>query len=213
MIKENPIAKDEAINRIKQILSRPREGIHVSDLLYPRKYFFRLKHPDRQLNEQLVGFFVAGRGHHGVIEALAADPEYREIEFEKDGIHARIDIWKDKVIEIKTTRIGKILTAEDIQKDHPDWIRQLSYYCAMLGEKSGQLWVFYLGIKDGNHLTPRFQVFDLNFDSLLDIEVEMLFLKIQIMHAVEKNDPSSLPPCPEWMCRNCLYQDLCEVRK
>jgi hypothetical protein len=210
MIAENPSARDRIMDMAKRYLSGAREGIHVSSLIYPLKHYYRVRHPDVALSDRLVGLFIAGRGHHSVIQMLAALPQYREVRVEWMGIRGTIDIFEDRVVEIKTTRVQTPLTPERVAREHREWIDQIRYYCAMVGSGRAQLWVFYLGLRDGSgRLTPHLQVFDVDAGDLEAARAEMLGRKQVLERALSSGDPSLLPRCPDWMCRECEFGGIC----
>ncbi|MEM3452502.1 MAG: hypothetical protein QW835_02615 [Candidatus Hadarchaeum sp.] len=211
MIAENTAARDAVLASIKRYLSHGREGIHVSSLIYPLKHYYRAKYPDIAVSDRLVGFFVAGKGHHAIIQMLASQPQYREVTIEWMGIRGTVDIFDDRVIEIKTTRLTKLLTPERVAAEHAEWITQLSYYMAMSNCLRGQLWLFYLGVreKDQPRTSPAFQIFDVFPGDVEAIRAEMLGRKQLLERALANNNPSILPPCPPWMCRDCEFNHLC----
>ena len=69
------------VERVKTYLNKqPRgDGVHVSDLVHPRKAYWKKIDP-RPMTDDEAGYFVAGRGHHEVIEAIIEG---------KDGMPAR----------------------------------------------------------------------------------------------------------------------------
>ncbi|MBC7218623.1 MAG: PD-(D/E)XK nuclease family protein [Hadesarchaea archaeon] len=211
MITENTTVRDQILEAARRHLSRQREGIHVSSLIYPLKHYYRTKYPEAALSDRLVGFFMAGRGHHSIIQMLAAQPQYREVSVEWMGIRGTVDIFQDSVIEIKTTRIQTLLTPERIAHDHQEWILQIKYYCAMTGSTRAQLWLFYLGLREGDQrrTAPALQVFDVDPGDLEAIRAEMLGRKQLLEKAMATNNPSLLPPCPAWMCRDCEFGQIC----
>jgi len=215
MITENTAVRDQILEAAKRYLGRQREGIHVSSLIYPMKHYYRAKYPDAALSDRLVGFFMAGKGHHSIIQMLASQPQYREVSVEWMGIRGTIDIFQDSVVEIKTTRIQSLLTPERVAGDHQEWILQIKYYCAMTGSTRAQLWLFYLGLREGDQrrTTPTLQVFDVDPGDLEAIRAEMLGRKQLLKKAVATNNPSLLPPCPAWMCRDCEFGHLCTHAK
>lgn len=79
------IARDKTIERkildkIKEHLSRaPRsqDKWHVSDLLYPRKAYWQRVDPQPMTDLQAL-YFLAGRAHHGILEACLGPKETHE---------------------------------------------------------------------------------------------------------------------------------------
>lgn len=200
---ENREAREELLSLAKEFLGGRREGWHVSDLLYPRRAYWERKQP-QPLSDLKTLYFLAGRGHHEILQMVSAMPEYREVRVKWAGITGTIDVFRDVPVEIKTTRAGGCRDAAAIERDHPEWIRQLRYYCAMLGQPRGQLWVLGLG---GKGELPDLRVYDVEVDDLDKIRLEMIRIKEALERALEAGNPEVLPPCPAWMCRSCEYRE------
>jgi CRISPR/Cas system-associated exonuclease Cas4 (RecB family) len=209
-IDENPAQAGAVVSHVRWYLSRPREGIHVSDLLFPRRAYFSRKHPEVELTEEEVGRFIAGRGHHQIIQALTTSPEFREVPVRWEGISGHIDIYKEVPVEIKTTRAMKVAAKEELS---PHYIEQLGMYCALANVKRGQLLLLHLGIREAGKqgMTPKLVVYDAAFDHLDAIRREMLERKDALVKALEGDDPKDIIPCPEWMCDGCKYAEFCRV--
>ena len=193
-------------------LDRPRNGIHVSDLLFPRASYFNKISP-QPLTDREVGYFIAGRGHHEIVESLNGDKRFREKTVTWNGIEGTIDFLDKVPTEIKTTRSQSTATPDKLSKHYLD---QLGYYCAMMDSNIGRLIIFYLGARetdpDGKRImTPKFKVFDINYPDLEGIKKDMLSRKDLLVKAVETKDFTSLPKCPEWKCTDCKYRDKCIV--
>jgi CRISPR/Cas system-associated exonuclease Cas4 (RecB family) len=208
-IYENVQARDSLLDLARRFLSRrSRESIHVSDLIYLKHAYFQRKNPEIELTDDEVELFLAGRGHHSVIEMIAAMPEYREVSVEWQGIKGHIDVFQNIPIEIKTTRALK--ATNRITRDHPEWIEQLQFYGALTNSTRGQLWVFYIGKREEGRLAPGFEIYDVEFDDLEGIRQEMLKRKALLERALKENNPDILPSCPEWKCERCRYYDVCK---
>jgi CRISPR/Cas system-associated exonuclease Cas4 (RecB family) len=214
-IRQNPAAQRVFLDQARGYLQRPREGIHVSDLVLPKKAFCHRKYGDIGISDDEVGYFLGGRGHHDVLEFLATLPEYREVRVELEGIRGTIDIYRDVPVEIKTTRSPEIKPPYKLAYENTEYLRQLGYYCSMVGKPQGQLWLFYLGAKEWDEVlrrprtVPRILIYDVEYEDLGGIREEMIERKNLLLRALETGDPSGLPPCPSWMCRRCKYRSFC----
>ena len=213
-IRQNPAAQRAFLDQARSYLQRPKVGLHVSDLVLPRKAFCHRKY-DIGISDDEVGYFLGGRGHHDIIEFLATLPEYREVKVEMEGIKGTIDMYRDVPIEIKTTRSPEVKAPYKLAYEHPEYFRQLGYYCTMVSKSKGQLWLFYLGAREWDEVlrrsrtVPRILIYDVEFEDLEEIRREMLERKNLLLRALETGDPSGLPLCPSWMCRRCKYRSFC----
>lgn len=184
--------RDELVAQMVWWMSRPRFGIHVSDLDFLLKTYYARKHPEFEPTEDEMDRLIAGRGHHAIIEALAASPDYRERYVEWEGIRGHIDFYRGACVEIKTTRLTRTLGPEEFVRDYPHYLKRLGRYCAMVNENQGLLLLFYLGVQEGNRLAPKIDAYRAEFENLDSIRREMLELKKKILYALEHDDSSQL---------------------
>jgi len=211
---ENEQARQQIFDMARRFLSRPRSGIHVSSLVTPLKHYYRTKYPEIALSDRQIGYFMTGRSIHSILQMLTVQPQFREVSVEWMGIHGTIDIWEDKIIEIKSTRLQSPLTPERVLSDHSEWLLQIDFYRAMTNCQAAQLWVFYIGAKKREGGTaPTLQVFDIRPTDLEKVRAEMLTRKQLLEEALANSDPSKLPPCSPWMCRECEYKNICVASK
>lgn len=204
---EDRTLQDRLKRRINLMLATDKERrleVHVSDLLFPRKGYFG-KTLYEPLTDPELGYFIAGRGHHAIIQALRATGEMSEVEVGWKGVKGTIDLLGDVVIEIKTTRVRKKYTVETVP-DH--WMEQLGMYVAMVHptskEGNGILFVLYL-------MSADFRCYRVTFENLPRIRKRIETKKMLLDAAVKGGNHASLPLCPEWMCSpaKCKFYRRC----
>jgi CRISPR/Cas system-associated exonuclease Cas4 (RecB family) len=208
---------NEYITRLKEameeILSRPREGTHLSDLtMCIRQGVFRKIDP-LPISEKTLSIFSAGRAIHGAIQWLFLS-DIKRFEREKHlefrGIKGSVDIY-DKIrnipLEFKTSR------ASDITAPKHFHLQQLKYYMAMLGSGEGYM-IYQCLLHFGNAPFKAFKITmsakerKEQLDKLVD-EADSL------KRALEARDPSLArsvydDPSLNWLCRDCSYQVNCK---
>jgi len=215
-------------------LKRP-QGIHVSDLITPLKSYYQKKLP-KPLSEDEVGYFISGK----VMEELFGDHGLEGVFARRDtgswnDIHYEIDFTvKDQPLEFKTSR-QKIrypskalgisaaliddLDSEELKKEFDLYIQQLKKYMVILNNLKGQLYVFFLNlVVDKSNIwkgsaPPRFRCYDLELtkDELEHVAFAMEHGRDNLIKALEKDQPETLPKCPSWMCPGCKwYKSPCE---
>lgn len=202
--------KTDLMANLKAEFEKEREGIHVSDLVYCiRKAAFRKLQP-KPLTEVQFSYFLAGRGHHETIQFISnAEPE-KEIEW--NGIKGSIDLLADSVpVEIKTTRSFK----RDIP---PHYIRQLSYYCAMLEKTEGRLLILYLtpNVNHRNEPEEMIKTYAIKFRDLEKIKKELLESAHQLQAALDEKNVNLAPAVREedaWQCKSCEYAEECRSKE
>lgn len=206
----------------KWLQKRPRsqKGWHVSDLLYPRKTFWRRTKPLPLTDEEAL-YFVAGHGHHHILEAILG-PKIKQDgrtdagEFEKHGILFSPDLRSPHPIEIKTSRAKYIgADREDPERVYEGYLKQLGSYQGLMKSKAGELLVLFLNaVKDGTEkwkTKPQLRLYDVEVEPAEQKKITGWLLKraTDLTAAVKKKKVGELPLCPAWLCRDCAYFKEC----
>lgn len=218
------------LTRCKNMLTRSsgkrKEGLHVSDLLSPRLAYFRRILGERMGDKQAL-YFIAGRGHHDILEALQTWEGHKEMPCERHGIHGTIDTFDGVPIEIKTTRSMK---TEDY-KVARNYTGQLIKYCVMTNTTWGRLVVFFLSYPEQEpfptqdsqfsqrKMSPKIKVLDVYFDDteLKKADEDILERKDAIEQAIREKTFEFLPRCDgcggdgerPWKYKDCLFLPEC----
>lgn len=137
------------LNESKKYLTRkPRTGVHVSDLLTPRKAYWAQAEPKAPTDRETL-YFLAGRGHEEAIVALTGLGRYHKERGEwggtedepykkGDGIKYEVDVLAPAGInqwipvELKTNRRPKVPTPEEVLEEYSYAVEQLGNYTAIL---------------------------------------------------------------------------------
>lgn len=220
---ERCLAKEKwVVNKIREWLNKqPRsEGWHVSDLLYPRKAYWKRTDPQPMTDTEAL-YFVAGQGHHFIIESIiegskktgkadAGSHEWR-------GIHYSPDIRTPHPLEIKTSRSKygpKVESERSYLREYEHYLKQLGSYMAIDEDDVGGLLVFYLNKEqpDGYRSLPELRWYDVKLEpgELGKTQAELLSTVKALAKALKTKKPRTLPLCPAWMCRNCSWLDKCK---
>lgn len=207
----------KVLDAVKEyLLKMPRSAdkLHVSDLLYPRKTYWKKIDP-KPMTDHEAGYFVAGRAHHGVIEAMfgpKADSKQADAgEFEKHGIYFSPDIRLPYPIEIKTSR-ANFAPNDNYEKHFDGYLKQLGSYQALMDSEKGGLLVFYLSLMDGKKRRPAFRFYKVLMDKQ-ERTKKIKYLKalvVQLTRAITTKKWQGLELCPEWLCRDCQWFKQCK---
>jgi hypothetical protein len=193
-------------------------GIHASDLLMPRKGYWRHKEP-QELAEREVGIFLVGRVLHSfVLHEEATRPDLGATD-EGSTYDEELRLWyspdkeKDgKIIEVKTSR--SLYEAKDVE-DLDTYIPQVLIYLACRRLTEGEIWVLYINARDGEGRTaPAFRVFRVAIDPahLPGLRKRIGAAVAALEVAISSDDFSALPLCPAWVCRPayCAHWNKCQ---
>lgn len=223
------IARDEEkerwlLDRVKGWLNRhPRSGIHVSDLLYPRKTYWRRVDP-KPMTDVEAGYFIAGQGHHFIVEAIIeGDKKGKGADagtHEWEGIYYSPDsrLQLDPT-EFKTSRAKygpKNDDEETLLKEYVLYLKQLFPYMAIEGRTKGNLIILYLNLKNKelNKTVPQFRWYtvELTPEEIEQWRTKLKIAKARLETAIAANDHKALPLCPPFMCIDCLWKKKCDPK-
>lgn len=213
-IKRNPKLEGQIMDRAREFLEKQdrAEGIHVSSLLTPRKYYWQQVDP-QPLSDKEVGFFIAGRAHHEVILAImkkakkvgdAADEGSKEWE----GIYYSPDFRLGFLAEIKSSR-RQFAPPEDSESalldEYEHYLKQLTKYMAVEKELRASLIIFFISMRhdDANKTTyPELRCYDVTLTEpeAAVVRRDMVGTRDLILKSLKKKDHKMLPLCPAWLC-------------
>lgn len=185
------------------------EGMHASDLLMPRKGFWRVVDP-QPITEREIGLFLVGKVLHAFI--LAQDPASKgrvDLLTTDEGqlYDEELEIWysPDKLIgnvpfEFKTSRgLYMPRNASDLET----YLKQLLIYMGTRKSPKGLLGVFYINAKDdANKTTPQFRVFEVNVppEAITAVRLQIRAARDELAQALAVKKHGNLALCPEWAC-------------
>jgi hypothetical protein len=220
----------EVYDKVKAWLTRfPRVELHVSDLQYPRKAYFQRIDP-KPLSDEQAGYFIAGHGHHYMIEAIIDPEKGRKKKGDKekgsdsgtydfDGLKYSPDIRLPTVTEFKTSRAQygpKNDEKATLLKEYKQYLKQLLMYMAIEDEGIGHIVILYLRLKNKklNKSVPTFRVYKV---TATDQEREVIRDKIRaakalLEKALESKDHKALSLCPSFMCLDCPWKKQCDPK-
>ncbi len=205
LVFSNPVA-----NRTvrEAILSRLRSqsstgSISVTNLVFPRQAYWKLKYPDIEWPLERRESMIAGQAFHRHFLNRVAREATVEQTLHWQGIIGRVDIYEDLPLEVKSTDTP--IAPEDIKRIRPSYLEQLGIYCSMAGWERGYLLIFN---RSGE---PVLVAGSVAFDFLSGIRREVLRRRDAFKRALTQDDPSVLPQCP-FAGTTCVFfnQGLCD---
>jgi hypothetical protein len=199
----------------KYKLKQPREGIHLSTLVYclTRSYLDR-QHNIEPTDEELM-LFALGYG----LQDVLTPPDAQTPTYEFEGIVYRPDMMfyvNDMgLVEIKTTRMSSK------KQDLPDtWIEYIKGGCYIrnkvlpsLSSRTYSLSVLYMM---GNYAPPfpNIAAYMLEFEQQeLDENWQYLITRRDVYqsHLANNTPPTPRIWCKVWECKNCRYNLQCDA--
>jgi hypothetical protein len=143
---------------------------------------------------------LAGSGFHDAFNWKVSSEEWVEQSVSYQDIHGRIDIFEDRPLELKTSKV--IIEPDEIKTSRPGYLEQLGLYCAMVERPDGHILIYNRG--QGRSLIGA----SVHFENLKGIQKEMIHRRDLLYEAIDDKDPSKLPACP-WKGKGCMYEGIC----
>lgn len=216
-IKLDQSIKDFVFGEIQSNLGKEtREGIHLSDLLTPRKAFWQKTCPMLPDSKEII-YWLSGRGHEAAFLRIA-NFEHGESR-QWNGIWYTPDILFNFPVEIKTTRRGYLPHEGEEAEKYKHYLKQVKGYCAVMDKPQAWLIVWYLSLLDseGNKSQPDFFTYRVEFtkQELEDEKERMLWQRDLLVKVLETGEYEQLEPCEEWMCfkreREMVTKPFCKT--
>jgi len=191
--------EDWLFDEIRDEWGKERKGLHLSDLLTPRQAYWKIKKPQKATNDEIM-YWASGKGHEGALFGAAGYEHGKAKQW--NGIWYTPDLFQTMPIELKTRRRGLAFEGKEADEyDH--YLKQLKGYCAVEGTLQGWLWVWCLVQKQEDYTTkPELACYRVEWteDELAREQERLLWTKTELEFAIDRNDISALPLCPQWMC-------------
>lgn len=204
-IKRNPSIEEWAMLEIcNNWGTDTREGIHISDLLAPRKKYWQTIKPMKSTLKE-ISYWTSG---NAVEDKFLRAIGYKKGESKQwEGIWYTPDTFLGNIpAELKSRRRGLAKEGEEAQTyDH--YLKQLKGYCAVENKQKGWLIVLSLAEKQDNNKTmPEWRYYDVMFthEELEEERGRLIQTKTRVECALDMKDHTILPPCPLWMCGKTL---------
>lgn len=203
-IKRNQGIEDWSLNEAQNNWgSEAREGIHLSDLLAPRRaYWQKIKPMKPTLKE--ISYWTSGSAiEDKFLKAIGY--EHGEMK-EWQGIKYTPDTFFNFPAEIKSRRRALAKEGEEARV-YNHYLNQLKGYCAVENKQKSWLIVLSLAEKQDNNKTmPEWRYYDVMFTEE-ELEEERHRLKNMwtlLCDSIIRKVHGLLPECPKWMCGKTL---------
>lgn len=200
--------------------SKPRIGIHASDLVNCRRQVAFERIEGREFTEQTLMYFCSGEFQHQKLQSLLG----AEFDCEKEIIwndivfHPDV-IWKPQnvVIEIKTARTDSVIKEPKVTH-----IDQLKFYMAVLNAPYGILQYIIMNKYENcfpvHYITLEHDEREKILEQLVT-DAEELRAGIELKDASlvqhKANDPKYIQKLPSgyeynWLCKGCQFKTQCD---
>lgn len=176
-----------------------REGIHLSDLLAPRKAYWQKTKPMNPTKEEIL-YWTSG---NAIEERFLRAIGYQKAGVKEwEGIKYTPDIFFNFPAEAKSRRRAMAKEGEE-QQVYDHYLKQLLGYCAIENKQQGWLLVFsMLERQDDGTTKPDWGFYRVEFtqEELKQEQARLLMIKEQLEQALCIARFTLLPLCPAWMC-------------
>lgn len=194
------------------------EGIHASDLLNPRRAYWRLVDP-RVITDREVPIFLVGKILHAfVLGAMAgrvdlAVTDSGAVYDEELGIWYSPDWDRGDVAEFKTNRRFR---EPEVLDDLGIYLEQVLVYMAAKRRTRAKVWLLLLNLREPEtrRTSPAFRAYEISIseEDLERVRSEVVATRQAIEEALRRKNPRLLPVCREWLCGagNCPWFEQCQ---
>jgi hypothetical protein len=205
-IKRNLSILEWMTNEIQNNLgTETREGIHLSDLLVPRKKFWQIQKPMKATLKE-ISYWTSG---NAVEDKLLKAIGYNKGETKQwEGIFYTADTFLGNIpCEVKSRRRWLAEEGEE-ERVYEHYLKQLKGYCAI--ENSTKGWLIVLSLMEKTDETgktePKWMPYDVDFtpEELEEERGRLIQTKEALGNALRVLNHKDLPPCPDWMCGKVL---------
>lgn len=224
-ILRNEAKEGETLERMRGWLgTHERDArIHASDILAPRKAYWKSKIP-KPISDHAVPIFVIGKVLHIFLIGAYHGDTVEKIDWASDSGES----WSEALqivyspdlrgaegqpIEIKTSRsVFPPKTYKDIEL----YLLQLLIYMVAENKLNGELQVLYLNSKNKEGKTaPTVHCYDVSItaEDAAAYTQWIITRRKGIEMAKEKDDPLYAYPCEKWQCWSCEWEKECRPRK
>ncbi|MGP8077412.1 MAG: hypothetical protein ACLQD8_05905 [Thermoplasmata archaeon] len=197
LVEEEPVLAEEV--RRRSAPTRGEPSVSVSDLLGPRRAFWRRRAPATPIGEDRRERMEAGRSWHSRLVAALPGEGVFEVRVRRDGIAGRIDLLAEVPVEVKT---GASVGPDRLVEYRPDHVEQIAMYCALAGSPTGRI-VTLSPADDG---TTSVEAVDLSVPNPGAVAEAMRARAQALRTAVRDGRPGDLPAC-RWFGRRCEFQE------
>jgi hypothetical protein len=204
IVRDDPDLTRELVDRFHRTGVRP--SVSVSDLVAPRRAFWRRQAGPPPVSAERAAILSLGRDWHRTAGRLLAAEGRLEVRLRKEGISCRIDLLADVPVEIKT---GATPVGGHVAEERPEHVEQLGMYCTLLGQDRGRL--IHMTLSEGRCRAVR--ATDVSFGDAGRLEGAMRSREAALRAALDRGVGAALPRC-RWFGRGCEFQEgrVCDCR-
>jgi hypothetical protein len=207
------VVRDNATEEdFQKRLARPRikkEGIRVTDLVFPRKAYFASKTPDASDDDsssKLESFDRYGLVRELISRGLAGKGELTRRRIEHGPIRDRVLIHKGMATAVRVSEFREPVQRWQLPDTFRHYVLRLGFDAALANTPRGRLVVYY---RNASSEDAKLMVYDIFFKDLEPLRGEAERRAELLELAEAKGAHEMLPACPAWMFKFCAYKDRC----
>jgi hypothetical protein len=117
-----------------------------------------------------------------------------------------IPVFQGRPVLVKTSRVRRPVATAELRVRQSHYLIELGLRCAALGRSEGTLAVGYDYVPAGDDPVRCYQV---RFDPLQPWSDRLAEREGLLLESLRRDDPSGLPPCPDWMFESCPHAPGC----
>jgi hypothetical protein len=178
------------------------------DLIYPRRACFERTAPAPESEPFWADPTAPADLYERARSAVEGGPvgEVAQLLTRTDGPEEDVGGFRGAPYLLRTSRAWERPTVASLLDRQPQYLLELGFRCVATGTRSALL---VLGREREPSDERRIQVFRLEFTAPHRFARLWRERERELAAAIDAAAPERLPPCPEWMVRDCPYGDRC----
>lgn len=207
VVRDDGIEKDFATRMAR--LAAEKEGIRITDLVFPRKAFFAAESTpkgEEDTTAKLESYDRYGLVRELTSRGLAGKGELTRRLVEDGPVRDRVLIHKGAATAVRVSEFREPVQRWQLPDTFRHYVLRLGFDAALAGTERGRLVVYY---RNASSEDAKLMVYDVFFKDLDRLKREAEWRANLLVQARAEGDPSTLPACPAWMFKFCQYKDRC----
>ncbi len=207
------IARDDGIEMdFTKRLARPakqKEGIRITDLVFPRKAYFAAKTPpggEGEMASRLESYDRYGLVRELISRGLAGKGELTRRPVELGPIRDRVLLHKGAATAVRVSEFREPVQRWQLPDTFRHYVLRVAFDAALAGTQRGRLVVYY---RNASSEDAKLMVYDTFFKDLDGLVREAERRAHLLVQAMATGSPDALPTCPAWMHKFCEFKDRC----
>ncbi|MEM3087057.1 MAG: hypothetical protein QXO51_08065 [Halobacteria archaeon] len=191
----------------EKLRTQPPHPLGLSDLVFPRKAYFKQRVREREVEEEMESM-----EQQGMLQALksvlfrGSEGGVAKVPVSVGEVRGRVTIYRKLPVLLRTPGFKEPVDRSRLASVWPHYFERLALECALSGHERGRLVLYYKNVEAE---LGKFLVYEVGFRDLPGVRAEFEGRAAALKKALETGDFQGLPACPAWMAKSCQFAPGC----